>query len=100
MRAALHLFLVSYQGLAAWAASEGFLLYQSVPKFHYTYHMGDQAQFLNPRAVWCYGFEDMVGIMIQLAHACTLGTPAMGVAGKTLEKYRLAMHHQLTKHWG
>ena len=99
MKAALHLFLVSYQGLASWAASNGYILYQSVPKFHYTYHMAEQAEFLNPRAVWTYGFEDLVGIMITLAHACTLGTPALNVGRKAMDKYRLAMHHQLQKQW-
>ena len=99
MYTALDLFLTTYQGCADWAAREGHLLFQSVPKFHYTFHMAEQSRFLGPRSVWTYGWEDLVGIVIQLAHSCSVGTPAMSVPRKALGKYRIAMHVQLSRQW-
>ncbi len=46
--------LVSYQWLARAANDAGWLTWSVVNKHHVWKHVSDQAQYLNPRMVWCY----------------------------------------------
>ena len=86
-------FLEEYTFLSAVAARDGHTLFNVVPKFHYFWHMCvQQGQHLNPRFVWCYSGEDLVGKASRLAHACCKGTANFKVPAKLMAKYRLAQH--------
>ena len=74
-------------------------LYNIVPKFHYMYHLVQQARYMNPRFVWCYGGEDLVGRASSLAHSCTRGTPPSQVPSKMMDKYSHAKHMEWSRHW-
>ena len=68
-----------------------------VPKFHYAAHIPDQGQFINPRMVWTYAGESVVGILMVLGRSCLAGTAAPKVPARALAKYRLASHLRLTR---
>jgi hypothetical protein len=68
--------------------------YSIVPKFHYFYHLVQQAAWLNPKKCWCYGGEDVVGRASNLAHSCSRGVAPALVPCKMFEKYLVAMHCQ------
>ena len=85
-------FLLEYNFLAQQAEDAGLCRWSVVPKFHYFFHLLQQAQETNPRWLWCYGGEDLVGKASNLAHSCLRGTPSFLVPQKLFEKYRVAMH--------
>lgn len=85
-------FLLSYSWLATESHRQNKKMWSLVPKFHYFAHLVEQAQFCNPRFVWCYGSEDFVGRASCLAQSCTRGSPGPLVITKMLAKYRIAKH--------
>jgi len=68
-----------------------------VPKFHYFFHLVEQAEYLNPKYSWCYQGEDLVGKASSLAHSCTRATSGHHVPSKMMEKYQVAKHLQFTR---
>ena len=91
-------FLTCYQWLSMECEKSHNKLYNIVPKFHYMYHLVQQARYMNPRFVWCYGGEDLVGRASSLAHSCTRGTPPSQVPSKMMDKYSLAKHMEWPRH--
>ena len=65
-----------------------------VPKFHFMIHIAEDAQFLSPRAFWCYRGESMVGTITTIAQACLAGLPAYRVNETLCIKYRVSKHLQ------
>eukprot|EP00974_Lingulodinium_polyedra_P061906 5975381-Lingulodinium_polyedra.AAC.1 len=61
-------------------------------KFHWLWHLGDKAQFLNPQLGCCLIDEDFVGKIKTMAHSCASGTPAPLVPLSVVDKHRWAMH--------
>ena len=60
-------FLVHYNALAKLSAERLLLNYNVVFKHHHFWHICYNARFTNPTAVWCFEFEDFVGLMIKCA---------------------------------
>lgn len=97
LRGASLRFLRCYTWLANHAAAEDRCMYSVVPKFHYMVHLVESAKIVNPRFVWCYGGEDMVGRIARLAHMCLFGTNIQRLSLPLCERYRIAMHVRITR---
>ena len=63
-------FFLHYNWLARNAADNLCMCHPFTSKFHYLWHIIQQAKFLSPRAAWCYEFEHFVGQVIRAAKAC------------------------------
>ena len=91
-------FLNTYQWLSQECSKADKKQYNIVPKFHYFYHLVQQSRDINPRFVWCYGGEDLVGRPSSLAHSCIRGTPGPQVPSRMMAKYRIAKHIEWSRH--
>ena len=67
-------------------------LFSMTPKFHYLWHLGKRARFLNPRRGNTMVDEDFVGQCKDLVAACASGTEAHRVPEKFLERYNWGKH--------
>ena len=90
-------FLCAYTTLSEEAKKTNLNRYNVVAKFHYFVHLVQQAEFLNPKASWCYGGEDLVGRASTLAQTCTRGTAAHKITKTMMDKYRVAVHLKWTR---
>jgi len=68
---------------------EGILRYPVTVKAHALWHLCCRAFRLNPRAVWCYMFEEFMGRVAQCASRSVAGTATQGIGRKVVENYRL-----------
>ena len=66
-------------------------------KLHYLWHTCEMAKYLNPRAVWCYPFEDFIGRVVLSAKACMCSTAAEFVGNKTLANVFLVLELNLKR---
>jgi len=66
-------------------------------KFHYMFHIADDAEFISPKAFWCYGGESMVGLMTRIAQSCLSGMPPHRVTEALCLKYRIGKHLQFSE---
>ena len=80
-------FLKEYSVLANLADQEKKLLFSVTPKFHWLWHMGDRAYFLNPRKGNTMIDEDFVGRSKDIVAACASGTESHRVPAKFVERY-------------
>ena len=80
-------FLKDYSILANHADNDKDLLFSVTPKFHYYYHMGQRALFLNPRKGNTMIDEDFVGQAKHIVASCAHGTEAHAVPEKFFERY-------------
>ena len=88
-------FLVHYNWLAHFAATNLRLDYNPTVKFHMLWHICANAVFQNPNVGWCFQFEDFVGEMIKAAKGCMHGTPLRLVGRKVLENFLLVLQLRL-----
>ena len=80
-------FAKDYEILAAWASSEGRLLFNTVIKHHTFLHLAKDAAHCNPKHHWTFRSEDFVGQIAKLAHSITMGTSATRISAKLSSKY-------------
>ena len=73
------------------ALEANYLAYNKTIKEHVMIHLVEHATFLNPRFVWAYKFERMIGLVARSAHSCTAGSTLVAAGRKTLENYRVAL---------
>ena len=66
--------------------------WHQTPKFHFLVRIVEDAYFLNPKAVWCYPGEHMVGNVTRLAQSCLAGTAAHKVPAALCKKYQIGKH--------
>jgi hypothetical protein len=85
-------FLVHYTRLASWAVSQGYFMFNLVPKFHDFVHMAMDAAYLNPRFLWCYKMEDFVGFLAAVGASCQNSTPSYQLSIYIADKIRILMH--------
>ena len=85
-------FLTTYSKLAVAADAGKDLLWNMPSKFHWLWHLGDKAQFLNPQLGCCLIDEYFVGKIKTIAHSCASGTPATLVPLSVVDKHRWAMN--------
>ena len=74
--------------LAQRAQANNMLLWNIVPKHHWTYHMALRCHLVNPRRGNTMLDEDFVGKMSSLVASSASGTAPHNIAGKVTEKYR------------
>ena len=80
-------FLDNYLHLTAHCFDRGMHLFNLVPKFHYMWHIGEQAVYLNPRVVWVYSNEDWVGRLALIGESCRYRLPAALRSGLITSKW-------------
>ena len=85
-------FLQGYQELAHDAETAGQLRWSLPSKFHWFWHLGQKAKYINPRRTNCFVDEDFVGKIKGLVHSCAAGTELHAMIGKAMEKYRWELH--------
>ena len=90
-------FLLHYNWLCKNSMEHGFLCYHVVTKLHMFWHICFHARYINPRFVWAYEFEDLVGSMTTAAKSCMAGTPLRLVGAKVLENFLLVLKLRLTR---
>ena len=75
----------------------GYKQWHQTPKFHFLIHIAEDAFFLNPKAVWCYPGEHLVGNTTSLAKTCLAGLPAYKVPTTLCLKYSIGKHLALVE---
>ena len=68
------------------------LLWNMAPKFHWLWHLGHKARYLNPRRGNCMIDEDFVGVAKTIVQSCASGTAAHNVPSSFIDKYRWGLH--------
>ena len=91
-------FLLHYTWLSKHAFQDDLMQWSTVPKFHITAHLPEQARWVSPRVGWTYGGESMVGKISHLAMTCLDGTAAHKVGHTLMLKYGVGMHLQFQRH--
>ena len=90
-------FFLHYNWLAKNSAERLHLCYHFTSKFHYFWHLIEMAQWLNPKATWCYEYEHFVGLIIRCARACVASTRMSLVGVKVADNAVLALHCDLVR---
>ena len=82
-------FLLTYQFMSKWALSQGKRLYAWKPKHHYFEHlnMTVRRERLNPKFLWNYAEEDLIGSAIDIASR----VHRLTASARTLDRYYLAL---------
>ena len=88
-KSAIEWHLLHYNWLHHDAVNRGVRLYVIQYKHHNLWHIADHAKYLNPMFIWCYPFEDFVGVMILSARNCIAGSPMRIVGRKVIENWCL-----------
>ena len=97
IKAATWVVCSEYTALAASAHEAKKLMWSIVPKLHFCYHIALQAEYINPAAVWTYSFESFVGIISDVAQACSIGQSILKVSDSLLDRWRIGFHLSLTR---
>jgi hypothetical protein len=84
--------LKDYTMLANIADERSLLLFNIAPKFHWLYHFGQKAIFLNPRKGNCSLDEDFVGVCKEIVQSCAHATAAHKLPASFADKYRWGQH--------
>ena len=80
-----HRLLLHYVWLSAWSARRGKLWWNFVYKFHYMYHLVQQANLINPRFAQSYTEESLVG-KIMLIYKASCNGPFFAHVQRTVLK--------------
>ena len=86
-----------YHALSADAAMRAFRAFHIVNKFHMLIHLTLAAKYLNPRLLWTYGYEDLVGRMKRIAVSSKSGLRASMLTSTMFLKYRRVLSVSLKK---
>ena len=81
-------YLYNYSLLANSADREKVLLFSTVVKHHWMWHLGDRALLVNPRRSCCLLDEDYVGRMKEVVCSCAPGTALHHIQSKVADQYR------------
>lgn len=87
-RALLHHTLSFIQTMNWLATHQDGTYFNITPKLHYMRHLALQARVFNPLWVHCYGEEDLIGKIIEIAHAASKGRRQAQLPRVVLERYR------------
>ena len=93
-------FLRHYDALSKLSVREGSKQWHQTPKFHFLTHIAEDGFFLNPRAIWCYPGEHMVGNATSLAQSCLAGLAPYKVPATLCTKYRIGKHLTILEQLG
>ena len=64
------------------------------------FHIAELASEINTRRIWCMPQEDLMGKVSLLMHSCMTGSSQQHSCNEFQEKYRLALHFELTSTMG
>ena len=84
-----------YNCAAVWARENNLKRWNVVPKMHFFAHIALTCRYQNPRTTWNYMDEDFMGIMKEIAEACTSGTPSHKVPKVAATKWGLGVGRRL-----
>ena len=86
-----HRLFINHAWLSRDALSNGRLEWNQVPKMHWALHLGDTAQYINPKAVRCYGEESFLGAVTRAYGRSVSGPWKAGAQGAVLDKFALGL---------
>lgn len=83
-----------HQTLTTHFMMKGRQLFHLTEKAHYVQHLGDDCRNfkMNPRYGWCYGDEDLMGRIAQMARACTKGRGPIRLGVALFQRWRNRMY--------
>ena len=81
-------FLKDYSLCANAADREKVCLFSVVPKHHWLWHLGQRAEFVNPRKSCCLLDESYIGQFKHVVAACSHGNASHNIQNKVAEQYR------------
>ena len=87
---------LSYHSYSLDNARVGHFQWGQIPTMHFLCHISEDAQFLNPRAVWAYPGEHLVGNATKLAAACLAGLQPYQVPNTICKKYQIGKHFAIS----
>ena len=88
-------FLLHYNALTTGCMRAGKHRFNFTTKFHELWHICHFGKYMNPRASWCYAFEDFVKQVRKVGVSCVLATPMHLVPEKVIDNYLRATSSQL-----
>ena len=88
-------FLPHYNFLVTQQMEAGFCAFNMTCKFHEMWHICNFAKYTNPRAHWCYSFEDFIGHIKRNGQACVAGTAMHNVPSKIVDNHLRALSLEL-----
>ena len=68
-------FLLHYNALTRACMRDGKHRFNFTTKFHELWHICHFGKYMNPRASWCYAFEDFVKQIRKVGVSCVVATP-------------------------
>ena len=83
----IHEFLLLYNVLVRDSIDRRTGHFNFTVKFHLAFHEALFARYLNPKAHWCFKYENFIGLVQQCAESCTAGTRMAMVPQKLLDNY-------------
>jgi len=93
-RSSIDKLLIDYQKVAASADRRGDLIWNMPTKWHWLWHLGERAQYLNPRRAATMLNEDFVSHKKDLTHSCAAGTELHQTSIKASTKHRWGFHFE------
>jgi len=79
--------LLAYTWLGENYSQGGYMMFNMTPKFHYWWHIGDQAKFMHPRHGWTLMDEDFVGRMAIIGKKSACGVKIALMSNNVLLKW-------------
>ena len=89
-------YLMLFSALGSHYNGIGWLLFDVTVKTHYLAHAALHSRWLNPRLGWCYGGEDFMHRMQRPISACSAGNQPAKLVHKVMDRYRYAIHLELS----
>ena len=83
--------LEAYSWLALESDKKDEMLFTVAPKFHFLWHLGQRAVYLNPRRAACFIDEDFVKHMKKLCSKCLSNRPLHLATIGMMDKYRYGL---------
>ena len=88
-------FLLHYNALTTECMRTGRHRFNFATKFHELWHICHFGKYMNPRAPWCYAFEDFVKQIRKVGVSCALASPMHLVPEQVVDNYLRAMSFDL-----
>ena len=92
-------FLLHYNWLCDKSMHDGDYAFNFTNKFHELWHICHFGKYMNPRATWCYAFEDFVKHIRKVGVQCVCATPMHLVQEKIADNYLRGMSCDLAPHY-
>ena len=94
---AMDKFMVHYNWLSKHSLASARMRYAVTVKAHFLLHLIQFSKYINPRVVWAYAFESMMGLLARSAAGCTRSSPLCTVGKKVTMNYLYLLSIKLSK---